>query len=273
MSYSEITNSPLCSFAITPQLFGYIKEVDADDFRLSLDVRALVTSLAVNVGILQLDDIEVISNSRMSFPYVRDNQTVQVNVSSYYDPRYPDMDYITCLMDNVGIPNACIAKFGSVIALPIFHHRGTSDIWPDFCVCEDLNMEELESPRHPCNVFSFISGLLFYNTDDPVPLLELALKYSLFDIFVLSFNPMFASSAFGTFSPYSSYLNSYSTLNDMYSFCLNEDFGYCSFLTFTAWDEFSTNYAVNEYYYQLPRGACRDTISTSDENWSVHQYN
>lgn len=269
MDYEESKSDPLCAAAITPELFGYIPKVHHDTFQVSLDVRSLVTTLAVNLGILSLDDIVEISGSSNIFPYVLDGVQYNLSVASFYDPRYPEMASIICLKESdiIVLPTGCISRLGTTLALPMFSHSGQSADWPSLCSCSDPNLGNLANPMHPCNLFSFLSGILFYNSSDPGAIFELGIKYDMATIANSSFFPMFIASSFAERSAHYPNLHSPQTLLDSYQWCYLPTYGYCRFLTFTSWDVTNFDYSVNEYFYQLRNGACTDTFAIPDANW------
>lgn len=264
MDFAEMQADPVCVSAITPSYFGYIPEVDRGLFQVSLDVRSLVTSLAVNVGIITLDDIVEVAGTAGQYPYVLDGVPTVLNFSTYYDPRYPQMTPVLCWR----VPeDGCIAYMGSTATLPMFGHSGRDKNWPAWCDCTDPTLGDLTDPTHACNVFSFISGVLFYNTPDVSALFELGLKYSVSEVSYASFFPMFIASSFGENSVNYDELHSQQTLHDVYDFCYLPGHGHCRFLTFTTFDVTVVDYSVNEYFNQLRNGACRDTFSTTAANW------
>eukprot|EP01039_Chlorochromonas_danica_P002655 gene2655-2899_t len=267
MENDELRNDSICSWAATPQNFGYNGFVDAGKVQISIDVRALITSYAVNEGILGLHQLEEIVASRKTFPYLApDGLVYDINISSFYDPRYPDMTYLTCLTDNF-LPTACIIEMGEIIALPVFHHSGRSMAEPIPCDCQDPDIGDLSDPHHPCYIFTLMSGILYYNVDGPDPLFELAMRYSLPTVAKKAFLPMFLSSAFGLSSPNRASLYSDASLSEAFDWCYHGSSGYCHVVTFTSWDYYRVDFSVNEYYHQLQHGACRDTFSTSSDQW------
>jgi hypothetical protein len=81
-------------------------------------------------------------------------------------------------------PN-CTFLIGLIRALPIFLHRGTSDL-PQRCNCngEAGLSENINDANYPCNKFQFLAGLLFYNSLDPTPIYA-ELQYYLMNLCLL----------------------------------------------------------------------------------------
>jgi hypothetical protein len=265
-SHDSFMDDPQCASLLTPEYIGYDPITTNNLLHLRFDVRTLVTSLAINIGILSLSSVEKIGNTDTSFPYEYEGIVYSVNVSKFYDPRYPGMKPVTCLVDSL-FPSTCIIELYNIIALPVFRHRGLSNEYPLNCNCTEVVRDlSFEDPAHPCNVFAFLAGLLYYNNPNPAALFSLFVRNGFQRLHDASFEPLFVASAFGRSSPYQAYFDS-AYMQKIYDFCASPSYGYCSFITFSLWDENDYNYAVNEYYYQLPLGACRDTLSTSRESW------
>lgn len=92
-NYYEYIHNHLCNTTADPVIFGYLPTVDGETFTLSMDIRSLITGLAINLGILSIDEIVQITAFNSLYEY----NGVIYNVSSYYDPKYPNMQPVTCL--------------------------------------------------------------------------------------------------------------------------------------------------------------------------------
>eukprot|EP01034_Spumella_vulgaris_P036389 gene36389-44886_t len=126
-----------CSDVIYPSEFspsGYFDQ----KYTLTLDMRAFITALAVNQGILLIRNFGIGSASKYNIP-VGD---VTYSVGQYFDRRYPTMEPITCLRNVTAIPgdaaiqmtDICfLRKAVTVVALPVFHHYGASTEYPEEC--------------------------------------------------------------------------------------------------------------------------------------------
>lgn len=190
--------------------------------------------------------------------------TVNIPIAFFYDPSYPDMKpTITCITRSFTfVPAICMMRMGSMVALPVFNHAGRSYDQPIPCNCRDPNIGDLSDPYHMCHLFNFMSGILYYKTSRLGAIFQLTLNYTAQDIASKSFVPMFAGSGWGNASIYTPEF-----LKDAYEWCYSPRYGYCSFVVFTHWDEFVYDFTVNEYFYQLRYGSCRNTLNTSSENW------
>ncbi|RYG66180.1 hypothetical protein EON64_10340 [archaeon] len=267
--YDELMSNPVCPLVITPENFGFVSIIDRNKFSLNVDVRTVITSIAVNERILSLRDLEFIPNTNTSFPYTSKTQEVLVvNASNFYDPRYPGMDPITCVTD-VGLPNICIVFLGSVIALPVFSHRGFSSLDPIPCDCSQSYMQQsdLDDPNHECNQFSFLTGLIYYDTTDPQALFELVVNQTYAAVQQNAFEQMFIDSAYGLASPNFYNWTTPSYRERVYRYCNREPFGNCSVLMFSSFDLVASDFTVNEFYYQIPTGACRNIFTPERDHW------
>jgi hypothetical protein len=155
---------------------------------------------------------------------------------------------------------------------PLFRHVGANNTTPELCDCQTLTAEELSSPSHNCNVFRFLSGFMFVSAPAAASAgyvmgLTLGkLKGNLALLNEHSHHAMFAASTFGQHSAFSHVFNSPASLDAAYEFCRVGD-QTCSILTFATYDLVPTNWAVSKQYTLLQNGACRDTISPTDEHW------
>ena len=84
-SYSEFIANPRCSGTIDPVLLGYNPVFDGDEFTLNMDVRALVTALGINTGILSAESLRPVFGSFTPYNY----SNITYLVGNYYNIRYP----------------------------------------------------------------------------------------------------------------------------------------------------------------------------------------
>lgn len=264
VDYADLLADPMCDI-MNARRFGYLPEYEGNSFQISLDMRSVVTAQAMNLGILNFSLVVKVSNTETTVQYnLTETDTREIPIASFYDPSYPDMDPITCTTQNYTYaPYICFVRMGSTAALPVFNHVGKSESEPIPCVCSELTQAQLNDSRHPCHTFNFMSGVLYYNTSLGLGgILQLALNYTAEEIVTNSLAPMYLGSGWGDTSIYSP-----AFLRNAYQWCYNSRFGYCSYVVFTHWDQVVFDYSVNEYLYQLRYGACRDTLSTSKDNW------
>lgn len=261
MKVDEIEDSKNCSDSIKPSVFGYEETVDKDKVVLGIDIRALVTSFAVNIGVLEMVEVEEIvgSHDLITLP------SGTLSIAKYYDPSYPGMQYITCLTDFSN--PLCIVQMGNAVALPFFQHAGNSTDWPVPCNCSNPDIGDLSDETHPCHRFTLMASLLYYDNGTASSIFELIQRYNMTEIAAKSYLGMFLSSAFGASSSRSQELYSNATLHEAFDWCHSDTYGDCNFLVFSAWDETRVDFTVNQYYYQLRHGACRNTLATTPAKW------
>ena len=86
-SNDEFTTDPVCSQIAEPESMGYREVYDFDFFRTKVDISSLITCVAVNLGVLSMDELDVIEGSswNTSLP----NATGTVFFSRRFDFRYP----------------------------------------------------------------------------------------------------------------------------------------------------------------------------------------
>lgn len=242
-SYSTSCNSTLAADAL-----GYDSVLDGDRMLLEMDVRSMITAMAVNIALVDLDLLELIPGSQYSID--------QTTFERYYDPRYPEMNPISCVRNGTAV---CVLPIGHTHGLPFFLHKGINRNYPTICNCTTL-AGALDSPEHDCNLFHFISGVVLFNSRTATRLLQLVSQYTSEGIRRRSFQAMFAASYWGLTSN-QSLSSSASFLQSAFQFCPD-----CVMLTFSSLDQ-APDWTISEYYYQLQTGACRDSFSPSEEAW------
>jgi hypothetical protein len=263
--YEEFVNNSLCNGTVNPTQLGYTPGINSKYFTIRFDVRTLVTTLAININVTQLSDMVEIPGFNTNYTF----EGVAYNTSSYYDPKYPGMAPLTCISAPA---TQCILAVGEVFALPVFNHAGASGVVPTVCDCDVLSAEDLSSRYSPCNLFSFLSGFIFWpdtlnGSPDPVFEMAIGYGYDYASINADAFNASFTASYWGATSPERDDLNTAETRRNAYSFCNVSEYGPCSMVTFSSFDTNANNWAVSEFYYQVQNGACRDTFTTSYADW------
>jgi uncharacterized membrane protein len=252
---------PQCTNIVSPSLLGYSKYFNPSSLQISIDVRSMIVALAVNIGIISVKILQEVQGSTAYFTY---NGQVY-NTSNYFDPQFPNMKPITCMTN----PTRCIIQINQAIGIPVFNQIGTSLEYPNICNCSQLhNLSSSSDEWEMCNSFTFLTGVLFYNTSSPIPIFQLSMNYSFEEINQLSYEPMFIGSTFGLNSPYYSQMNAPENRSKAYSFCQSNEYGSCSFITFTSYDESFPGWDISSYYYQLKYGACNASFApTSYSQW------
>ena len=286
-AYAEYMASPQCAEIVAPPVFGYYREIDGARFSINIDVRTIVTCVSVNTGIISLltlnhipanDGVIVVNN----FTYA---------VQSYYDPKYSGMQSIACMLipyRNIGIDadenfTSCAMLVENLVyAIPMFSHAGKSSDFPIPCNCSTLTYSETDDKYDPCNVFSFLSGVLFYPNNDAQDVANLFLESGASIYFAqlsaqgvpisplnnYAFYPMWNDGFFGQNSPNRSSFNSPANREAAYAFCNIPGVGNrCSFITFSLFDLTASSWTISPYYYQVQTGACQNTFVGSEAQW------
>ena len=265
-NYNEFIDNSICKQILIPQYFGYLPDRNSKTFNLQIDVRSLVTAISINFGIATLYQMNIISSSLTTFTLYDMNFTG----AQYYDTKHPGMSPIYCvkqLATNATFCSLYIA--GNVFALPFLNHVGQNEEYPQSCNCLTLTSVELMNPYNSCNLFRFLSGIIYWNTNDITSVFEIIVKYNgnMLELNQQTYNASFISSYFGRTSSYSNIFQSQQYLQNVFEFCKIPTYGYCSMVTFTAFDSTAYTWTINEYYHQLTNGACVNSLLPAKENW------
>jgi hypothetical protein len=260
----EFMNNDICRETLNPKWLGYLPGVNDQGLEVKVDVRSLVTAAAINLKLAEFNSLTEIEDFRSPFNF----KGVVYNVSRYIDPKFPGMAPIACLVAEK--QQLCTMLIGYVLAIPFFLHKGVNDTWPVKCNCSTLTAEEL-AHAHPCNLFQFLTGIMFWNSDYAIQAFELLEKYNYDGSIVnnAAFDAAFASSYWGEMSPNST-LKSASYINNAFSFCNVSYGGECSMLTFSAFDSTDSttlDWTISDYYYQVQFGACIDSLTPTQSDW------
>jgi len=86
-SYKEFVSNPSCSKIINPVQVGYDGLYDGDSFVLEMDMRSLVTAMAVNQNVITLRELRGVPGSFGPYIY----RGVAYVLGNYYSTRYPGM--------------------------------------------------------------------------------------------------------------------------------------------------------------------------------------
>lgn len=286
--YTEYIASPSCMAVADPVILGYYAPTDKNKFTMRFDVRTLITAVAVNMGALSFDELVEIPAYTDTFLF----GGIIYNVSSYYDPKYKGMDPVTCIqLQGYGLSNGytqCTMIIERIMyALPIFNHMGESYTNPVPCNCSSVNKTLLLDPGYQYNIFSFISGVVFYPTPyNPNDILRLIMNIGLVPVVVagqftlfsrinqVAFDAMYIDSLWGLDSPNRTLFESAAYRQDAYSFCnLSADSlggaASCNVVTFTLFDSVPTSWTISDNYYQLQNGACIANFAPDKKTWYV----
>lgn len=255
-----------CTSIMNPNIYGYNTLSKPESFSLVFDIRTLITAIAVNYGYTSLDTLVAIPNTSFNFTTFG----TYVEAGWYYDPRYPGMAPISCTSNSPVRRAICIIGIGKTPAFPFMLHSGMNNSGiPEPCSCPSLTTEDLMNPYHPCHRFAFRYGFMHWNTANPSPLFEFA-QHILLDPSYMDnmFNATALSTPVWSESPaYANDLNSSAYREAQFSYCNTSSYGYCRVFVINAFDLFNTGFTVSPNYYQLIRGACRDSISVTTSVW------
>lgn len=284
-NYEDYVASETCMNIINPIYMGYYGPSDKNEFKLTFDVRTMITAVAINMGVLGVS--ELVQIPALNSVYAFGGEVY--NVSSYYDPKYYGMDPIVCIQLqgynlSYGYTQCTMVVSKLVYALPIFNHMGMSDTEPIPCNCSTLTPAQLMDPGFVCNIFNFISGIVFYPTSSPNDVARLLFQIGLTPVTVgglkgfkseinqVAFPAMYTDSMFGLDSPNRTLFESPAYREQVYSFCnlTADSYGNatsCAVVTFTLFDMLTTAWTVSDYYYQLPTGACSASFGPDEATW------
>jgi hypothetical protein len=275
-------NNTLCSQAGGDLAYlGFDSYAGNTQFQLQIDVRSLVTAIAVNYGILPLEYLSEIVVTRIT------DVNSSITYSRYYDPKYPGMTPISCLRfppdpdvkDSSPFIICSLNLHKGTVAVPFFHHSGSDSSNPVPCNCSTLTVEDLADKYHPCNAFTFIAGFLYFPSAASLQLtFDLVFTAGGPNALQLKiFAPAWVASFYGGSSfLYEDHYNTPSVREQLYSFCslkgtVTDDSpdpvaSNCSLITFSLFDS-TPDWTISKYYYQLTNGACQNSIGTTWDNW------
>ena len=131
-----------------------------------------------------------------------------------------------------------------------------------------LNPVDLEDRLHPCHAFRFISGFYYWPGEASIaPVLEMIEMYTKPIYFHESgFEASFIASSFGRQSNSSALANA-AFQKKAFSFCHSPTYGDCSVFSVASFDLYDRGFSISEYYFQLERGACRDSFTPNATAW------
>mmetsp|Transcript_24483 Transcript_24483/g.40804 ORF Transcript_24483/g.40804 Transcript_24483/m.40804 type:complete len:279 (-) Transcript_24483:2-838(-) len=187
---NEFNSNPTCNTTSNPALFGHTEYTHSDEFVVAVDVMSLVTTVAVNLGITFINDLQPFSYGTLTF------EDITYQTVSYVDPRYPGMKPVLCLLLTQTAPR-CVLQVGAVYALPVFHHNGNNNTYPDQCNCSNPD-QAFNNAFDNCNVFNFLTGFIYWpnTTASFLATVELILSSSYVDVSNSAYKPMFTAGIF-----------------------------------------------------------------------------
>lgn len=240
----EYSNNPICNNALALDNFGTTSFNPS--LSIDIDVRSLFTAVAINQGILKVDELQEIP----SLAFTLNGEGLIVNGKVYYNPRYPQMAALACLTVDSKI--FCGLRFGDIISLPIINHfdiSSTTEYYP--CDCSDLDSQEhLEF----CNTIQFLYGVFFWNTKSSYGAIRMVLKQTS-ESKSLSQQALGASIAITTAK-----LNGASFDTSLFSFCNDTVLGTCSFLQIASIGR-PDDWTISPSKFQLKYGSCNSSVT------------
>ena len=257
----DFVSSDACRNITIPSHLGYVPQFDGETFRIEVDVHALITGAAINMGILSPYELERIPHTT----YRVEQAGKWYTIDQYYNPRYPGMQPLHCQRDaeleesGTASEYVCVIRSGTLYMYPTYNHIGANVSYPKYCSCD--YMEKRESGI--CNSFNFIPSLIFYEfesewsqSEDDLFAFSVLSNYSGHDR-----NRQVYDAAFDAIVETDMRYND-TWRKDAYQFCKENASQSCSLLTFVVSDFGNT---VSDYYYQINHGACNDTFTITEE--------
>lgn len=256
--YDAYKANPICMAAGDPLFLGYNPFTTMNNFQVKVDVYSLVTALAINLNIIPFQILTEITAFRRNYT----TKFGEITVSQYFSPKFPGMAPFPCIVNQY-----CFIRIGSSnFAIPFFHHLGNSSTKPEKCDCKKMTSNDLQDPFHQCNLFSFLTGFLFFPSKDLAALGEFLYAVKPAFAHAAMFQPSFVASAVGTASPAYPQFSTADFRKKIYKFCAMPS-GNCSMVTFTLIDSDNPDWSLSKFYYQLLTGACQDQIAATPSNW------
>ena len=276
-------SDPVCIGAFDPGLLGWDKNFDGYNFSLGMDVQSFTIAMAVNLGYISLDTLEIAQTFNWQFTTPTSaNSTYEANL--YYDLRYPSMKLILCVRNITAIPEGvitflCVLQLNEIfLGLPIFTSSSMySQEKGGFVPCNCSQIETDSNLRQNCDMFDFLSGYLFYNIYDPSASAQDNLGNQLWAfVTALDKYPSYADfnnallAALQLTSVFISGVVDYNLVPQyVIEYVLSPCFVFgeygCSLIMFQSYDYI--NNQVSEFHYQLYYGSCRDSFSIHSDKW------
>lgn len=163
-SYLEFSRSEACMRAADPRSLGFRPGLGTDAFSLEFDMQSVMTVMGVNYGLIDFDVLQEVPFTRGVLQLGGESQAY----ANYYNPRYPNMNVITCFAkfnssaedfghDRVSI---CAIEIGITPILPVFNHIGYESEGLNgslYCHCGEEIMSDVALSSQ-CNQFMMMTG-------------------------------------------------------------------------------------------------------------------
>lgn len=180
--FAAFQSDPSCASHSSPELLGYDYFSRPRAFSISFDIRTLISAIAINEGFLSPANMVAVEGGSYSYTY----NGMHFVAVRYYDPKYPGMTPLYCgeNLDSPAegveaFPVLCAMRVGNIFVLPFIQHLGQSLQTPIPCDCTNADLFErlTRSANHPCHLFNFGFGFLYWNTPSAVPVVEIAHRF------------------------------------------------------------------------------------------------
>jgi len=273
----DFSKNAACVSAFRPTTVGWGPRLTGLSFELQLSVESLAIAMAVNLGIMSINDLELEQNFDIDLNLKMSNVTGSYHANSYFDIRYLSMSPILCLRNITAVPptlfqSLCFLTIsGTAVVLPIFNPAGnrTAGSYPNPCNCSSLASSD-------CNTFNLLAGYVIYDINilEKSGNLELSLELLARAVLQHSSYAAFNEAAFFISSATSSValqkaddeLYSQEFLSGAFQFCNLSDFdAVCSVVVFQSLD--FDSHQVSAYNFPLMLGACSNSFTVSDATW------
>jgi len=272
----EFMNTTACLTAFHPGTVGWVPEFTGKFFELNVNVESLAIAMAVNLGILSVDDLELAQVYDLVLTYdITDFGNISLVANSYFDTRYKTMSPILCLTNITAVPpdtvqTLCFLPISyNAIALPVFN-PGENPFTPFPTPCNCSNNYD------GCNMFNLLAGFIVYDINIFASIEALRLSVLLLANAVMNF-PSYA--AFNEAAFYISsatakvaigvadeYLYTQQFLEESFQFCYLPDYdAVCSIVVFQSLD--LNHRQVSAFHYALIEGSCSDSFSVPHDIW------
>ena len=153
---SDFIGSDGCAHVLNPYNWGYLPQMDLDEFHVKLDVKSLTTIVAINHHVLELDMLEKIDHhDRGYLHYEYHGFDTYYHLEYYVDERYDESRPFVCFIaeahspeEQAAIDNGeiidyfCAADHGKMFEVPFLTqmgpegYHGYSRFKPNECTCD-----------------------------------------------------------------------------------------------------------------------------------------
>jgi hypothetical protein len=169
-SYQQFIQNDACMRIADPHTMNFIPGLNTDDFVLEFDMQSTMTALGVNYGVID-------STVLQEVPFTRSPAQINGNFKTYasfYNPRYPNMNAITCFLNmdttseyyEYNKVDVCVLRIGDTFFYPAYNHIGYYDASLDetlYCSCSEEVLSNADFSEQ-CRQFMMVTGRCVLNT-------------------------------------------------------------------------------------------------------------